>query len=169
MGGVEFVFGMDAHPSFVRRAEGLSEDTWRPLDRPRARRRGCRRRARNVRREVVAAKGYRELTLAEEHVAELGYRPKKATQSYRLIVLRKRIHVSEGQLHLPDDVRYRFYVTNIPKSRLGTAGVVRESNARCNQENLIEQLKNGVQATRCWQRSESEPVAVWKVSHPGRG
>jgi len=28
------------------------------------------------------------------------------------------------------------------------ARVVRESNARCHQENLIEQLKNGVQATR---------------------
>jgi hypothetical protein len=39
-------------------------------------------------------------------------------------------------------------VTNVSKTRLGTAAVVRESNARCNQENLIEQLKNGVQATR---------------------
>jgi len=39
-------------------------------------------------------------------------------------------------------------VTNIEKSRLSTAAVVRENNARCQQENVIEQLKNGVQATR---------------------
>ena len=31
---------------------------------------------------------------------------------------------------------------------MSAAQVVRENNARCHQENLIEQLKNGVQATR---------------------
>jgi len=31
---------------------------------------------------------------------------------------------------------------------MSSAAVVRENNARCNQENLIEQLKNGVLATR---------------------
>lgn len=146
--GVEFVFGMDAHPSFVRRAEALADSAWRRFRRASNARHSKRRRAPNVKREVVQSKGYRDLTLAEEHVAELEYRPTKAKRSYRLIVLRKKIHVTEGQLHLPDDVRYRFYVTNVSKARLGAAAVVRESNARCNQENLIEQLKNGVQATR---------------------
>jgi hypothetical protein len=132
----------------VRRAEALADSAWRRFRRASNARHSKRRRAPNVKREVVQSKGYRDLTLAEEHVAELEYRPTKAKRSYRLIVLRKKIHVTEGQLHLPDDVRYRFYVTNVSKARLGAAAVVRESNARCNQENLIEQLKNGVQATR---------------------
>ena len=146
--GVDFVFGIDAHPSFVKRAEGLAEGSWRPLRRLSKKRGKKRRRAPNVKRAVVEAKGYRNLTLEEEHIAELDYQPVAAEKSYRMIVLRKRIRVSQGQFHLPDDVRYFFYVTNVSKTRLGTAAVVRESNARCNQENLIEQLKNGVQATR---------------------
>ncbi len=34
------------------------------------------------------------------------------------------------------------------RERLGSAAVVRENHARCDQENLIEQIKNGVRATR---------------------
>ena len=40
------------------------------------------------------------------------------------------------------------YVTNVPVKELSTQQVVLESNGRCNQENVIEQLKNGVQALR---------------------
>ena len=54
----------------------------------------------------------------------------------------------KGQLPLADEIRYFFYVTNVEPSRLSTAAVVRENNARSQQENVIEQLKNGVQATR---------------------
>ena len=67
---------------------------------------------------------------------------------YRLVILRKRIKVTEGQLSLEDEIRYFFYVTNIAAKKMSAANVVRENNARCHQENLIEQLKNGVQATR---------------------
>ena len=56
--------------------------------------------------------------------------------------------MTEGQLRLTDEIRYFFYITNISREHMGTAAVVRESNARCHQENLIEQLKNGVSATR---------------------
>ncbi len=145
---VEFVFGIDAHPSFVKRAKALETEAWKPFERSRPKRANRRRRAPNVRREVVLEKGYRNLTLEEEHVAEMEYRPRKSQKTYRMIVLRKRIRVTEGQLRLDDDVRYFFYVTNVPKSDLATRAVVRENNARCQQENVIEQLKNGVQATR---------------------
>ncbi len=145
---VEFVFGIDAHRSFMKRAKALEIETWKPFERSRPQRASRRRRAPNVRREVVLEKGYRNLTLVEEHVAEMEYRPRKSQKTYRMIVLRKRIRVTEGQLRLDDDVRYFFYVTNVPKSRLSTRDVVRENNARCQQENVIEQLKNGVQATR---------------------
>ncbi len=144
--GVEFVFGIDANPSFVGRAKQIPEDSWKPLVRPKSSPK--RRRPRNVKQEVVEQRGFRNLALVEEHLAEMQYRPTKAQQDYRLIVLRKRIHVKQGQLQLEDEIRYFFYVTNIPAQQLSPAAIVRQSNARCHQENLIEQLKNGVQAMR---------------------
>jgi len=146
--GVEFVFGIDAHRSFVKRAKTLETEAWERFERPIQERNSRRQRPADVRGEVVRQKGYRELKLEEEHVAEMEYRPRKAKKTYRMIVLRKTIRVMKGQLRLGDEVRYFFYVTNIEKSRLPTAAVVRENNARCQQENVIEQLKNGVQATR---------------------
>ena len=146
--GVEFVFGMDANPSFVRRAKALSEDDWVPFERdetPPAKRR----RPANVKKAVVEHRGFRELTLEEEDVAELPYRSRKARkEGYRLIALRKRIRVTEGQLRLTDEIRYFFFVTNVKREDLSAAEVVRENHDRCRQENLIEQIKNGVEGTR---------------------
>jgi hypothetical protein len=59
-------------------------------------------------------------------------------------VLRKLIDEERGQLCIGSDFRYFFYVTNDRK--LTQAEVIAEANGRCNQENLIEQLKNGVRA-----------------------
>ena len=47
---------------------------------------------------------------------------------------------------LMDEVRYFFYITT--RRDLSAAEVVRLANARCDQENVIEQLKNGVNALR---------------------
>jgi hypothetical protein len=145
--GVEFIFGMDASKTFVERAEELDPSAWKSLNRP-TRKASKRRRSENVKAEVIKKRGFSELTLEEEHVAELEYQPRKSQRTYRLVVVRKRISVTKGQLPLADEIRYFFYVTNIAKEILGAAGVVRDNNARCHQENLIEQLKNGVQATR---------------------
>jgi hypothetical protein len=84
--------------------------------------------------------------LLREHVAEFRYQPTKCKRPYRVIVLRKSLSVEEGQVRLWDDVRYFFYITN--RSDLGAAELVWFCNERCNQENLIEQLKNGVNALR---------------------
>ena len=78
----------------------------------------------------------------------MDYRPSKAEGTYRLLVLHKTILVEKGQKRLLPQRRYHFDVTNIPAAQLGTAAVVRENNRRCNQENVIEQLKNGVEALR---------------------
>jgi hypothetical protein len=145
--GVEFVFGMDANRSFVERAEKLPREAWKPFERP-GRAEAKRRRPTNVKEQVIERRGFRNLTLEQEHVAELEYRPRKARRSYRLVVLRKKIKVTEGQLLLDEEIRYFFYVTNVAPERLATAAVVRENHGRCNQENLIEQIKNGVRATR---------------------
>lgn len=146
--GVEFVFGMDANPSFVRRAKELGEEAWKPFERQSRQSSKRRRRPDKVRDRVTLERGYRTLKLAKEHVAEMEYRPRKAKKTYRLIVLRKTIRVTEGQLEIEDEIRYFFYVTNLSQELMGAAGVVRDNNARWDQENLIEQHKNGVQATR---------------------
>jgi hypothetical protein len=61
-------------------------------------------------------------------------------------VLRKLVEEERGQLSVGTDFRYFFYVTN--DRELTQREVIAEANGRCNQENLIEQLKNGVRALR---------------------
>ncbi len=148
--GVEFVFGIDAHESFVDLASRTCESAYKPLKRPAKWQVKTELRARpeNVKEKIVQERGYKNLVLEEEHIAELPYRPARAERDYRMIVLRKTIRVEQGQLRLSDEVRYLFYVTNVPIQELSAAEVVFEANARCHQENLIEQLKNGVRALR---------------------
>lgn len=143
---VEFVFGMDANRGFVQRAKGVVDTDWMPLARPT--RPIKRQRPENVKQQVVTQRGFKKLALVEERVAEIAYSPGRAKGTYRLVILRKRIRVTKGQLALEDETRYFFYITNIPAEAMSAADVIRENNARCHQENLIEQLKNGVRATR---------------------
>ena len=63
-----------------------------------------------------------------------------------LIALRKKISVEKGQEKLFEEYRYFFYITN--DRTLSAEQVVYSANNRCDQENLIEQLKNGVKAMR---------------------
>jgi hypothetical protein len=146
--GVRFVFGIDAHPVFVERANALPDSAWKPLGRPRSGPSGARQRPDNVKEKIVAERGYTNLILEEEHIAELDYTPSQCRHTYRMIVLRKTIRGEKHQRWLFTETRYLFYVTNESKKTLSTARVVFEANARCHQENLIEQLKNGVQALR---------------------
>ena len=147
--GVEFLFGMDAQRNLVALAERVAEKDFAPLNRcacaPVAR---PRQRPENVKAIIINERGYEKLILEAEHVAEIAYRPHKCRRAYRLIILRKTIRVERGQQHLFDQTRYLFYVTNAHDGALTPAEVVWEANARCNQENVIEQLKHGVQALR---------------------
>jgi hypothetical protein len=106
----------------------------------------ARRKPGKVKEEVVRAKGYKNQSLQGESVAEIEYRPHKCKQSYRLMIVRKNISVQKGENVLFDEIRYFFYITN---RRADTAEkIVGLANGRCNQENVIEQLKNGVNAMR---------------------
>lgn len=146
--GVKFVFGFDAHPALVERANELPEKQFEPLVRwpkyeietePRQQRD-------NVKEAIVKEKEYENIRLCGEEIAEFCYRPGKCQQDYRMIVLRKNLSVEKGEAVLFDDVRFFFYITNDP--RMSATEVVYQANERCNQENLIEQLKNGVNAMR---------------------
>jgi hypothetical protein len=147
--GVEFVFGMDAQRNLVEIADRLSDKDFRALKRATPGPSPCpRQRPENVKEIIIHERGYQKLILEEEHVAEVAYRPHKCRRSYRLIILRKKIRVEKGQQHLFAQIRYLFYITNVGADTLTPSAVVGEANDRCNQENLIEQLKNGVQALR---------------------
>jgi len=147
--GVGFAFGMDAMPNLVKTAENLDKKCWRVLNRreknkPTSGKR--RRRPPQVKEQIVIENQYKNIKLEKEHVAQFDYQPTKCNQSYRVVVLRKKLSVEKGQLRLWDDTRYFFYITNI--AEMSPAEVVYFCNDRCNQENLIEQLKNGLNAMR---------------------
>lgn len=149
--GVEFVFGIDANPSFVRRAKALEESDWKPLKREEKGQSSTLRRRRppNIKKQKVKEREYLNYRLVREEIAEIPYSPRLSKKkTYRMVILRKHINVEKGQLRLEDEIRYFFYVTNLSEEELEAKAVVFQSNARCHQENLIEQLKNGVQATR---------------------
>lgn len=76
----------------------------------------------------------------------IGLRPGKCRKTYRMVVVRKNISTMKGDLCLVDELRYFFYITS--RRDIGAAEVVRLANARCDQENVIAQLKSGVGAMR---------------------
>jgi hypothetical protein len=144
--GVRFVFGYDANPAFVARAEDIHIADYEELVRKANEQFTGRPRAKQprVKEEIVRRRGYLNKVLIAEDTAEFEHRPSKAARSYRIVVLRKLIDEERGQRCIGSDFRYFFYVTNDRK--LTQAEVIAEANGRCNQENLIEQLKNGVRA-----------------------
>jgi len=145
---VTFIFGMNAMRNLESIAEHLPEGLWQPFFRPSKYevRTEPRQTPANVKEKIVVERKYKNIRLASEHVAEFDYTPTKCHKPYRIVVLRKNLSVERGQNVLFDDIRYFFYITNDRVS--SAAKMVRLANQRCNQENLIEQLKNGVKALR---------------------
>jgi len=144
--GVKFTFGIDASPPLKELAENLPGFAFRPLVRPPKYEIATapRQRPANVKRQIVIAKNFENLRLEREDVAEVRYTPAACAKSYRLVVLRKTIAVERGQQRLFDEVRWFFYISN--EWGKSEAWTVADANGRCNQENLIAQLKNGVKA-----------------------
>lgn len=145
---ISFVFGISAMSNLVTMAENLPETAWQDLIRPPKYdvKTETRTRPDNVKEQIIKNRGYKNIRLQSEQAAELEYRPVKCRKSYRLVVLRKNLSVEKGEAVLFDDIRYFFYITNDRKAT--RAEVIADANNRCNQENLIEQLKNGVRAMR---------------------
>jgi hypothetical protein len=145
--GRKFILGFDANPKLVGLAEGLEKQAWKPLERlpkyeiltePRPK-------AFRYKEQVVAERQFENKKLVGEDLAEIEYQPTKCKRKYRVIILRKNLSVQKGEKVLFEEVRYFFYITNRkdrPEKIVGLA------NGRCDQENVIEQLKNGVNAMR---------------------
>jgi hypothetical protein len=145
-GDITFIFGADAIRPLICRAESLDTAAWKRLQRPPKYEVNTAPRARpdNVKEQVVIQKKYRNFVLQWEDVAELAYQPGRCDRTYRLIALRKQINVMEGQTKLFEEYRYFFYITNDPTST--PQEIVFEANDRCDQENLIAQLKGQLRA-----------------------
>jgi len=144
--GVRFVFGYDAKANLVQTAERQDEDLYHELvtraeaqiaTTPRTR-------PREVKDEIVRERGYKVLRQKAEDVVEFSYRPGKCTRDYRVVALRKNISVERGENVLFCEYRYFFYITNDPD--MTADEVIDQARQRCNQENLIGQLKSGVRA-----------------------
>jgi hypothetical protein len=145
--GTKFIVGIDAHPKLVALAEGLENGAWKPFERepkyeiltePRPQ-------AFRYKEQVVVERQFENQKLVGESLAEIEYQPHRCRRKYRVIILRKNISVQQGERALFDKVRYFFYITNRKDK---PAKVVGLANGRCDQENVIEQLKNGVNAMR---------------------
>jgi DDE family transposase len=146
---VDFVFGMDATATLTRIADGLDESSWRRLRRT-ARYQNktgtTRARREHVKEAIVKEKGYLNLELNYEDVAEFDYQPGKCKRSYKVVALRKNISRSKGEQALLEEVRYFFYVTTY--TDLPAEEIVELANQRCDQENVIGDLKSGIGALR---------------------
>ncbi|MCP4369622.1 MAG: IS1380 family transposase, partial [Deltaproteobacteria bacterium] len=109
----DFVFGMDASAVLKGRAGALPEGAWKERKRkPKYTIKTWERdKPENEKERIVKGRGYKNIYLEREHVAEFDYRPVKCNNSYRVVALRKTLSVKEGQMKLYDDVRYFFYIT----------------------------------------------------------
>jgi HPt (histidine-containing phosphotransfer) domain-containing protein len=149
--GVRFVFGYDAYKPMVARAESDEASEFQELIRKADKLfedqdTETRAKQPRIKEQIVRDREYRNLRLEREDVAEFDHRPNKAARSYRFVALRKTIVEEKGQRCLGQTYRYFFYVTN--DRDMTCEQIVREANGRCNQENLLAQLKSGVQALR---------------------
>ena len=143
---VQFVFGIDATAALYVQAGELPQNAWKTLvRRPKyAARTRPRKRPENVKQQVVEAREFEDIRLVKEHVAEFRYRPVKCRRDYRVVVVWKELDVYRGQKRLFDDERCFFYITN--DEAKSAEEIVFDANQRCNQENLLAQLKGGVRS-----------------------
>ena len=140
------IFGIDARPNLKALADDLPADAYSDLERPPGYtiKTVPRQKPERVKPQIVKERGFKTIHLLEEMIAEFDYRPYACRRSYRVVVLRKRVGIDKGQMRLFEEYRYSFYITN---DRVTPAEqIVFSANDRCDQENLIAQLKSGVHA-----------------------
>jgi hypothetical protein len=147
-GRIRFIFGFDSMSNLVELAEKLPSQAWQKLTRPPRYqpRSGQRQRPDNVKDRIVRQRGFETLRLQSEEVSEFAYRPTACKSDYRMVVVRKHISREKGEACLPglEEIRYFFYITNDWVSDADE--IVFSANDRCHQENLIQQLHDGVHA-----------------------
>jgi Transposase DDE domain group 1 len=142
--GVRFVFGYDARKNMIEEANGIYEDEYQALVRKAEIVLNARKKQPRVKDEIIRHREYLNLKLEEEDIAEFDYQSGASNRAYRIIVLAKTIVEEKGQRTLGYRTRYFFYVTN--DWNITIEQVIKESNDRCNQENIIGEQKSGTRA-----------------------
>ena len=159
---VGFALVMDSYANLIAMAENLPESAWKPFSAHAAQkaartdpRRKTRRKRERVRRRKAQERGYKTLATTDQWAAEFNYTLRPALDefglvgsTFRVVVKRQLVETSQGQELLYTDYVYRFIITNIPRSEMDAGEVLRFAYGRCDQENIIEQAKNGIAALR---------------------
>jgi hypothetical protein len=139
--GVRFVFGYDAKANLIGIAEDRPEEMYHSLvstaDAAIATK--ARTKAPGVKETVVKIRGFKNVRTVAEDVTEFSYRPSNCNRDYRVVALRKDLNVSGANV-LFAQFRYFFYITN--DWEMTADEVIAEARHRCDQENLIAQLKD---------------------------
>jgi len=140
-GDVRFVFGLDETAGKSDAADDLPNSAWKPLKRPPRYtiKTPPRAKPERVKQQIVEQRQFKDIQLVDEEVAEMSYQPVACRTTYRLVIVRKNLRVSEpkqGQLF--ETYNYFFYITNDWDST--PQQIVFSANDRCQQENVIAQL-----------------------------
>lgn len=144
-GRIDFVFGFDACPNLVKIADGLPSTAWTKIKKPeRVIKSRPRTKPRRFKDEMVQAMNFETIHTEREDVAEFQYRPGACGRDYRMVVVRKTLRVTKGQEELLPRTRYFFYITNLKTE--AQAKIVDIAHKRCDQENLLAQLKGQINA-----------------------
>ncbi len=133
---VDFVFGMDCNAALRHRAGALDEAAWQRLERkPRYETatgptRDRERFQPHEKQRIVEERGFWDVKLNYEDVAEFDYQPRACARPYRVVVLRKNLSQRKGELTLLDDIRYFFYITTRTDLSAAESGVLRQRTLR---------------------------------------
>jgi hypothetical protein len=156
--GVEFVFGLAVHKNLAEIADNIQEDQWKAVPREPRYDDSLASRARptRVKDQIIEQRGYKNRKMKNEHYVEVAYKPYKCQKTYRLVIVRKILKITE-QGRLFEDYKYFFYINNLACQAYSSTDVIYESNQRCNQENVIAQLG----AARALHAPVDELVSNW--------
>ena len=159
---VGFALVMDSYANLIKMAENLPESAWKPFSAHSPLRiartaatKMTRRKRERVRARKARERGYKTLATTGQWAAEFNYTIRPGLEefgvignTFRVVVKRQLVQTSQGQNLLYEDYVYRFIITNIPRSEMDAGEVLCFAYGRCDQENIIEQAKNGIAALR---------------------
>ena len=104
--GVRFVFGYKAYPNMKDKAADFDKDQWAELHRKADEafdNASQRSKQPRVKEQIVRDKGYKNIRLDSEELAEFDYSPTACKKSYRVVVLKKNLTIERGEQALIDD------------------------------------------------------------------
>jgi len=158
--GAHFALVMDGYAVLQEKADALPPSAWKPFSAhsagrvaQRAADKKWRRKRKRLRAKTARERGYTQLATTGQWVAQFDYTIPRhgnevAGRTYRVAVKRQQVDTHEGQDYLFTEYRDRFVITDIPPSHMDSAEVFCFAYGRCDQENIIEQFKNGIAAMR---------------------